>query len=76
MSMKDEKQSGIRRWVLAWRQAEPLLRQLKKEELRRMDTALALQRLAGAFRSCRIHFKPSPHSGLVEQQRWFQKLRR
>lgn len=75
MIMNDEERSRVKRWVLGWHNAEPVLKQIKKSELQRIDTAVAIQRLARAFESCRIHFKPSNHSGLVEQQRWFLKLR-
>ena len=51
------------------------LRERKRRELRAIRTEDALRKLAGAFESCRRHFVPSPTSGLVEQQRWFQKLR-
>jgi hypothetical protein len=32
--------------------------------------------LGDAFESCRLHFTPPPTSGLVEQQEWFQRLKR
>ena len=75
MIMNDEERSRVKQWIIRWRNAGPLLRKLKKNELQQIDTAAAIQRLARAFESCRIHFRPSNHSGLVEQQRWFQKLR-
>jgi hypothetical protein len=52
------------------------LRELKRAELREISTEKALQNLADAFESCRLHFQPKPDSGLVEQQRWFRKLPR
>ena len=71
-----EDQPEARRWALGWRNAGLMLDRLKKSELQRIDISVALNRLARAFESCRIHFKPAPHSGLIEQQRWFQKLRK
>jgi hypothetical protein len=73
--MNDEEQSRTKQWILGWRNAGAMLRKLKKSELAEIETATVVQRLARVFESCRIHFKPSQHSGLVEQQRWFQKLR-
>lgn len=65
-----------RRWAAGWRRAGARLRELKRAELRSISTEEALRNLAGAFESCRQHFQPKPGSGLVEQQRWFQKARR
>ncbi len=73
--MNDKERSRAKQWIIGWRNAGPLLRKLKKSELERIETKVVIQRLARAFESCRIHFKPSQYSGLVEQQRWFQKLR-
>jgi len=63
-------------WVQGWRRAGERLRQLRKAELQEISTEEALLRLAGAFDSCRLHATPRPTSGLVEQQRWFGRLRR
>jgi hypothetical protein len=64
------------RWVAGWKRAGLRLRRLKEAELQAVSTAQALRNLASAFESCRRHFPPRPSSGLVEQQRWFQKLRK
>ena len=44
------------------------------QRLRNTDTQQALLNLAAAFESCRLHRKPAPTSGLIEQQRWFMKM--
>jgi hypothetical protein len=75
MAEKNEDRARARRWALGWSEAAQVLVRMKKSELRGIDTSIALQRLARAFESCRIHFKPSAHSGLIEQQHWFRKLR-
>ncbi len=64
------------RWVEGWKRAGRRLRELKKSDLMMVSTEQALWNLAGAFESCRRHFTPRPDSGLVEQQRWFQRLRK
>ena len=68
--------SAARSWVEGWQRAGRRLSELKKLELRAISTEEALQNLADAFESCRLHFTPRPSSGLVEQQRWFSKLRK
>jgi len=62
-------------WVEGWKRAGQRLSELKKMELRTISTEDALQNLADAFESCRLQFATRPSSGLVEQQRWFSKLR-
>jgi len=76
MAEENEDRARARRWVLGWNEAARVLVRMKKSELRQTNTSIALQRLARAFESGRIHFKPSADSGLIEQQRWFRKLRR
>lgn len=65
----------IRRWVARWKEAGARLESLRREELRHTDTQQSLISLASAFESCRLHYRPLPTSGLVEQQRWFRKIR-
>ncbi len=70
MDKEQEKQ-----WVAAWGRAGARLAELEREDLRKTDTQKSLMNLACAYESCRLHHKPRPTSGLVEQQRWFRKLR-
>jgi hypothetical protein len=63
------------KWVQAWRRAGARLEQLRAEELPLVDTQQALLSLADAFESALRHSPPAPWSGLIEQQRWFRKLR-
>jgi hypothetical protein len=63
------------KWVAAWRRAGEKMAELRRDELRNIDTQQALLNLADAYESCRLHHPPRPTSGLVEQQRWFRKLR-
>jgi hypothetical protein len=70
MATEREKQ-----WVEAWRRAGAKMAELRREELRNIDTQQSLMNLEDAFESCRLHHPPDPVSGLVEQQKWFRKLR-
>ncbi|MBN1837704.1 MAG: hypothetical protein JW820_17740 [Spirochaetales bacterium] len=72
--MRHESAAG-RAWAECWRRAGDRLQELRRSELRRISTEEALMRLAGAFASARLHSSLRPASGLVEQQRWFGKLR-
>jgi len=67
-------QTQIERWVATWREAEPALAEQKRSELERLATPRALEELAAAFEHARLHPRVSDTSGLVEQQRYFQRL--
>jgi hypothetical protein len=64
-----------RRWVQAWKQAGPELEQLRRDELRRLDTRAAIALLCGPADYRVPPRAPKPTSGLVEQQRWLHKNR-
>jgi hypothetical protein len=64
-----------RRWVAAWRTAGPELERIRREELRQLDTFKAIALLCGPADYRVPPRAPKPSSGLVEQQRWFSKLR-
>lgn len=65
-----------RRWVQAWREAGPILEQLRREELRRLDGNRAIAMLCGPADYTVPPRAPKPTSGLVEQQFWFMKAAR
>jgi hypothetical protein len=66
----------VRQWIRNWEEVGPILAQLRDEAIRNTDTATAIEQLSDAFESARHHCPPATTSGLVEQQRWFAKLRR
>jgi hypothetical protein len=64
-----------RRWVAAWKRAAPELERMRREELRRLDAYQAIALLCGPADYTVEPRAPKPTSGLVEQQRFFQKIR-
>jgi hypothetical protein len=64
-----------RRWVLAWRLAGEDLAKIRRNELRAQDAFQAIAHLCGPADYRVPPRSPRPTSGLVEQQRWFQKAR-
>ncbi|MBI4579495.1 MAG: hypothetical protein HY718_07330 [Planctomycetes bacterium] len=63
-------------FVEKWKIAGPILEQIRREELRRVETEKVIPLfdglLEGALRDC-----PKPLiSGLVEQQAWFARARK
>lgn len=68
--------ADLARWVSTWRRAEGALAGLKREELERLDTSVALCQLEDAFEHALRTASPTTTSGLVDQQRVFQRLAR
>ncbi len=64
------------RWVETWRAAGPELERIRQDEVRRLDTRRAIALLCGPADYTVPPRAPKPTSGLVEQQRWFQKIPR
>jgi hypothetical protein len=65
-----------RHWVRTWQDAAPRLERIRREELRGLDAYTAISWLLGPADYRTPPRAPRPDSGLVEQQRLFQKLRR
>jgi hypothetical protein len=65
-----------RKWVLAWKAAGPELERLRRRELRELDGFKTIALLCGPADYRTPPRAPKPTSGLVEQQRWFEKARR
>jgi len=59
--------------VQAWREAGPVLEQLRRDELRQFDAQRAIALLCGPADYRIAPRAPKPSSGLVEQQHWFMK---
>lgn len=62
-----------RRWVRAWKDAAPDLERQRRHELRRLDAQKAIALLCGPADYRMPPRAPKPTSGLVEQQRLFQR---
>jgi len=75
MAMDELEEQRVRQWLRNWEEAAPVLERVRDEAIRNSDTAKAIEQLSDAFESARRHWTPPTTSGLVEQQRWFAKLR-
>jgi hypothetical protein len=65
-----------KRWVQTWKNASEAMEALRRKELRELDSYKTIALLCGPADYTREPFAPKPTSGLVEQQRYFSKLRR
>ncbi len=72
--MNDRESDAIQHWAACWKTASVRMAELRSDRLRNIDTQQSLRNLADAFESCRIHHRPRPTSGLIEQQRWFRRI--
>jgi hypothetical protein len=64
-----------RRWIETWKLAASDLERIKRREIRELDTYKTISLLCGSADYTKPPRAPKPWSGLVEQQRWFQKAK-
>lgn len=74
--MTATEQANARRWGQAWKEAGPLLEQIRADEIRATDTRKSIAAFDGLFEAAVRDFPPGNTSGLVEQQRWFHSRRK
>jgi len=65
-----------KRWVSAWDGAGKAMEELRREQLRQLDSLATIALLCGPADYTVPPRAPKPYSGLVEQQRWFMKAAR
>jgi hypothetical protein len=65
-----------RRWVETWKLAGADLEQLRRKEIRELDTYRTIALLCGEADYTSPPRAPKAFSGLVEQQCWFMKAYR
>jgi hypothetical protein len=74
--MTDAEKAAYKERIAAWKRAAPVLQEVRDADIRAADTVAAIESMTLLFRDAVKHLPPRPDSGLVEQQRWFMKLRR
>ena len=65
----------LRKFVEHWKQLGPILDQINADELRAMDQQEAIRQIMPMCDWAIEHSEPRTTSGLVEQQRYFAKMR-
>ena len=73
--MSEEEARQLKEWVAAWKRAGPELERMRFEDVRRTNTAHAIEVLSGAFEWALRQYGARPTSGLIEQQAVFAKMR-
>jgi len=74
MPLSDDEK--IRAWVDAWRRAAPVLEEERRRRLRALGPEEAAAAIDALFDLGVSLARPRATTGLVEQQRLFQKVRR
>jgi hypothetical protein len=72
-SWTPEQVALARNWVETWKKAEPDLEQIRRKEIRTLDTYQTIALLCGPGDYTVPPRAPKPFSGLIEQQRWFMR---
>jgi hypothetical protein len=65
----------LKQWVKTWEQAGRELQDQRRRDLRRVNTAEAIESLSQSFQWAVRTLPPRRGSGLVEQQSIFSRLR-
>ena len=73
MARSAEELELMRRWVQTWKEAGPVLEEIRRRDIENADTQQAVRDLFGF--PIPADLPPRTTSGLVEQQAWFAKLR-
>jgi hypothetical protein len=71
--MTEQEKNRARAWIQNWREIGPMLENLKRDSLKRVNTAEAIAAFDTAYKSAQLHYPSRKSSGLVEQQRWFKR---
>lgn len=64
----------LRESIKAWDYAEKTLNQLRFNDIQNAETIEAIERLDGAFKAISQYKLPQRSSGLIEQQKIFQRI--
>lgn len=64
------------KWIKAWQRAGVELEKLHNKKIKHANTSLSIEVLEDVFSSAIKKSKSRPTSGLVDQQRLFNKLRK
>lgn len=67
--------SALKLRIAQWAAAAPVLQEVRDADTRSASTAIALKNLQGSIHQVAGTMPERGISGLVEQQRWFQKIR-
>lgn len=73
--MTAQERAELQEWAENWRVASERIETLRLESLPQVDLVTAIESFEEVAEYCRRQRRLPPDSGLIEQQRLFQKLR-
>ena len=71
-----DERARLKQYADRWKRLGPLLEAQREEDVRRSNTISNIAAFGRLYAIAAAASPPPPTSGLVEQQRWFAKLRR
>ena len=74
--MTEQERARALTWINAWKRAGPEMEKMRREDIRQADTASSIPAFDGLFENAVRNFPPKQTSGLVEQQRDFQRSKK
>jgi hypothetical protein len=74
--MTETEKAQTRAWLRNWETLGPILEEVRRQSIRKAQTAAAIAAFDGAFETALRDLPPKPYSGLVEQQRLFKLARK
>jgi hypothetical protein len=74
--MTEQEKARVRQCIAAWQRAGPELERMRRDDIRRADTAASIPTFDGLFENAVLNYPSKPTSGLVEQQRCFHRAKR
>jgi hypothetical protein len=74
--MTPEQKARVLKWIKAWKEAGPVLEEVRAQEIRAADTVSAMEILDGMFTHAVQTTSMRESSGLIEQQEIFARVRR
>ncbi|MEO7299723.1 MAG: hypothetical protein ABI042_14240 [Verrucomicrobiota bacterium] len=75
-AMTPDERVRAKKYVDNWKVVGPVLEELRRKELKNVDTYKFVQQLSGSFDFSLPPYRPEPTSGLIQQQAWFKQFKR
>jgi len=66
----------VKKWIAGWKNAANQLAKIRNNKIRTANPCFCIQVLEDSFLAAINHHNSCSHSGLIEQQKLFSKLRK
>lgn len=73
--MTSHDMEAMHQWVKRWKKTGPEIERIHANESMSLKISQVIEMLEDAFQSAISLYPAKPFSGLIEQQRWFKRLK-